>query len=178
MSAFWSMFWFKPFQNFLRKIAIFRKFDHWSEILSMSAGRPLSQGVCPPLSSVQYHAACCLTVCSIPQGCSVTKQGASQLRRLQSSSLRCSYLIGATQLGWYRGSALVGCKAGQCSILFSARQSIEVLLTAHPAHLYCWQQKGRYPAHPNTAGCGKGYTPHVQTAGGGKNTPCTSIDGC
>ena len=49
MSAFWSMFWFKPFRNFLRKIAIFRKFDHWSEILSMSAGRPLSQGVCPPL---------------------------------------------------------------------------------------------------------------------------------
>ena len=49
MSAFWSMFWFKPFQNFLRKIAIFRNFDLWSEILSMSAGRPLSQGVCPPL---------------------------------------------------------------------------------------------------------------------------------
>jgi hypothetical protein len=54
MSAFWSMFWFKPFRNFLRKIAIFRKFDHWSEILSMSAGRPLSQGVCPPLLSAQY----------------------------------------------------------------------------------------------------------------------------
>ncbi len=50
MSAFWSMFWFKPFRNFLRKIAIFRNFDHWSEILSMSAGRPLSQGVCPPPS--------------------------------------------------------------------------------------------------------------------------------
>ena len=49
MSAFWSMFWFKPFRNFLRKNAIFRRFDHWSEILSMSAGRPLSQGVCPPL---------------------------------------------------------------------------------------------------------------------------------
>jgi hypothetical protein len=49
MSAFWSMFWFKPFRNFLRKIAIFRKFYHWSEILSMSAGRPLIQGVCPPL---------------------------------------------------------------------------------------------------------------------------------
>jgi hypothetical protein len=49
MSAFWSMFWFKPFRNFLRKIAIFRNFDHWSELLSMSAGRPLSQGVCPPL---------------------------------------------------------------------------------------------------------------------------------
>ncbi len=51
MSAFWSMFWFKPFRNFLRKIAIFRRFDHWSEILSMSAGRPLSQGVCPPLQN-------------------------------------------------------------------------------------------------------------------------------
>ena len=50
MSAFWSMFWFKPFRNFLRKIAIFRNFDHWSELLSMSAGRPLSQGVCPPLT--------------------------------------------------------------------------------------------------------------------------------
>ena len=50
MSAFWSMFWFKPFRNFLRKIAIFRTFDHWSEILSLSAGRPLSQGVCPALA--------------------------------------------------------------------------------------------------------------------------------
>ena len=49
MSAFWSMFWFKPFRNFLRKITIFRNFDQWSEILSMSDGRPLSQGVCPPL---------------------------------------------------------------------------------------------------------------------------------
>jgi hypothetical protein len=50
MSAFWSMFWFKSFRNFLRKIAIFRTFDHWSEILSLSAGRPLSQGVCPALA--------------------------------------------------------------------------------------------------------------------------------
>ncbi len=33
MSAFWSMFWFKPFRNFLQKIVIFRTFDHWSEIL-------------------------------------------------------------------------------------------------------------------------------------------------
>jgi hypothetical protein len=49
MSAFWSMFWFKPFRNFLRKIAIFRNFDHWSEILSLSAGWPISQDVCPPL---------------------------------------------------------------------------------------------------------------------------------
>jgi hypothetical protein len=49
MSAFWSMFWFKPFRNFLRKITIFRNFDQWSEILSMSDGRPLSQGVCPSL---------------------------------------------------------------------------------------------------------------------------------
>ena len=49
MSAFWSMFWFKPFRNFLRKIAIFRNFDLWSEILSMSDGRPLSQDACPPL---------------------------------------------------------------------------------------------------------------------------------
>ena len=51
MSAFWSMFWFKPFRNFLRKITIFRTFDQWSEILSMSDGRPLSQGVCPSLPS-------------------------------------------------------------------------------------------------------------------------------
>jgi hypothetical protein len=43
------MFWFKPFRNFLRKITIFRNFDQWSEILSMSDGRPLSQGVCPSL---------------------------------------------------------------------------------------------------------------------------------
>jgi hypothetical protein len=50
VSAFWSMFWFKPFRNFLRKIAIFRNFDYWSEILSMSADRPISQGVCPPLT--------------------------------------------------------------------------------------------------------------------------------
>jgi hypothetical protein len=33
------MFWFKPFRNFLRKITIFRNFDQWSEILSMSDGR-------------------------------------------------------------------------------------------------------------------------------------------
>jgi hypothetical protein len=45
----WSMFWFKSFRKFFRKIAIFRNFDHWSEILSMSAGRPLGQGVCPSL---------------------------------------------------------------------------------------------------------------------------------
>ena len=50
MSAFWSMFWFKPFRNFLRKITIFRYFDQWSEILSMSDGRPLGQG-CPSLSN-------------------------------------------------------------------------------------------------------------------------------
>ncbi len=50
MSGLWSMFWFKSFRNFFRKIAIFRNFDHWSEILSMSAGRPISQGVCPPLT--------------------------------------------------------------------------------------------------------------------------------
>jgi hypothetical protein len=49
MSGLWSMFWFKSFRKFFRKIAIFRNFDHWSEILSMSAGRPISQGVCPPL---------------------------------------------------------------------------------------------------------------------------------
>ena len=48
--AFWSMFWFKPFRNFLRKITILRNFDQWSEILSVSAGRPLGQGVCPSLN--------------------------------------------------------------------------------------------------------------------------------
>jgi hypothetical protein len=51
MSGLWSMFWFKSFRKFFRKIAIFQNFDHWSEILSMSAGRPISQGVCPPLSA-------------------------------------------------------------------------------------------------------------------------------
>ncbi len=49
MSGLWSMFWFKSFRNFFRKIAIFRNFDHWSEILSLSADRPISQDVCPPL---------------------------------------------------------------------------------------------------------------------------------
>ncbi len=44
------MFWFKSFRKFFRKIVIFCTFDHWSEILSLSAGRPISQGVCPPLS--------------------------------------------------------------------------------------------------------------------------------
>jgi hypothetical protein len=43
------MFWFKPFRNFLRKFTIFRNFDQWSEISSMSDGRPSSQGVCPSL---------------------------------------------------------------------------------------------------------------------------------
>jgi hypothetical protein len=54
MSAFWSMFWFKPFRNFLRKFTIFRNFDQWSEILSMSDGRPLSQGVCPSLGPLSW----------------------------------------------------------------------------------------------------------------------------
>ena len=45
MSGLWSGFWFKSF----RKIVIYCTFDHWSEILSLSAGRPISQGVCPPL---------------------------------------------------------------------------------------------------------------------------------
>jgi hypothetical protein len=49
MSGLWSMFWFKSFRKFFRKIAIFRNFDHWSEILSLSADRPISQDVCPPL---------------------------------------------------------------------------------------------------------------------------------
>ncbi len=49
MSGLWSMSWFKSFRKFFRKIAIFCTFDHWSEILSLSAGRPISQGVCPPL---------------------------------------------------------------------------------------------------------------------------------
>ena len=49
MSAFWSMFWCTPFRNFLRKKTIFRNFDQWSEIWSVSAGRPLGQGVCPSL---------------------------------------------------------------------------------------------------------------------------------
>jgi hypothetical protein len=43
------MFWFKSFRKFFRKIVIFRNFDHWSEILSVSAGQPLGQGVCPSL---------------------------------------------------------------------------------------------------------------------------------
>ncbi len=50
MSALWSMFWFKSLQRFFRKITIFCTFDHWSEILSLSAGRPISQDACPPLA--------------------------------------------------------------------------------------------------------------------------------
>ncbi len=49
------MFWLKSFRKFFRKIAIFRNFDHWSEILSMSAGRPLGQGVCPSLPVSHKH---------------------------------------------------------------------------------------------------------------------------
>ena len=49
MSGLWSGFWFKSFRKFFRKIVIFRNFDHWSEILSLSADRPISQDVCPPL---------------------------------------------------------------------------------------------------------------------------------
>jgi hypothetical protein len=37
MSGLWSMFWFKSFRKFF---GIFRNFDHWSEILSLSADRP------------------------------------------------------------------------------------------------------------------------------------------
>jgi hypothetical protein len=54
MSAFWSMFWCTPFRNFLRKFTIFRNFDQWSEILSMSDGRPSSQGVCPSLLTITH----------------------------------------------------------------------------------------------------------------------------
>ena len=60
MSAFWSMFWFKSFRNFLRKIAIFRTFDHWSEILYWSAGRPIIQDVCPPLICRRSKHSSCL----------------------------------------------------------------------------------------------------------------------
>ncbi len=49
------MFWFKPFRNFLRKITIFRNFDQWSEILSVSDGRPLSQ-VFPSLAVATHQA--------------------------------------------------------------------------------------------------------------------------
>ena len=49
MSEIGRCFGLHLFEKFFRKIAIFRNFDHWSEILSMSAGRPISQGVCPPL---------------------------------------------------------------------------------------------------------------------------------
>ncbi len=47
-----------------------------------------------------YDAANSLAVCSIAQGCSVIKKGASKLRGLQStgSSLRCSYLKGQSSL--------------------------------------------------------------------------------
>ena len=50
MSAFWSMFWCTPFRNFSRKNTIFRKFRPVVEILSVSDGRPWSQGVCPSLT--------------------------------------------------------------------------------------------------------------------------------
>ncbi len=59
MSGLWSMFWYKSFRKFFRKIAIFRNFDHWSEILSMSAGRPISQGVCPPLPHIPPRGLAC-----------------------------------------------------------------------------------------------------------------------
>ncbi len=49
MSGLWSMFWFKSFRKNFRKITIFCTFDHWSEILSLSAGRPISQDACPAL---------------------------------------------------------------------------------------------------------------------------------
>jgi hypothetical protein len=49
------MFRFRSFRIFCEKIAIFRTFDHWSEILSMSAGRPLGQGVCPSLGESQFQ---------------------------------------------------------------------------------------------------------------------------
>ncbi len=52
MSGLCSMFWFKSFRNFFWKITIFCTFDHWSEILSLSAGRPISQDACPALPSV------------------------------------------------------------------------------------------------------------------------------
>ncbi len=51
------MFWFKPFRDFLRKFTIFRNFHQWSEILSMSDGRPSSQGVCPSLGVPEFL--CC-----------------------------------------------------------------------------------------------------------------------
>jgi hypothetical protein len=51
------MFWFKSFRKIFRKIAIFRNFDHWSEILSVSAGGPLGQGVCPSLG-IPYVVRC------------------------------------------------------------------------------------------------------------------------
>ncbi len=50
MSGLWSMFWFKSFQKFFQKIMIFCTFDHRSEILSLSAGRPISQDACPALA--------------------------------------------------------------------------------------------------------------------------------
>ncbi len=50
MSGLWSMFWFKSFRKFFLKIMIFCTFDHWSEILSLSAGRPISQDACPALA--------------------------------------------------------------------------------------------------------------------------------
>jgi hypothetical protein len=56
------MFWFKSFRKFFRKIAIFRNFDHWSEILSMSAGRPLGQVVCPSLITGHSVNVCFLCV--------------------------------------------------------------------------------------------------------------------
>ncbi len=51
MSGLWSMFWFKSFRKIFRKILIFCTFDHWSEILSLTAGRPISQDACPALLS-------------------------------------------------------------------------------------------------------------------------------
>jgi len=47
MSGLWSMFWFKSFRKFFRKIAIFRKFDHWSEILSDVGWSTIKSGCLP-----------------------------------------------------------------------------------------------------------------------------------
>ncbi len=99
MSAFWSMFWFKPFWNFLRKIAIFRNFDHWSELLSMLAGRPLSQGVCPPLSPALH------LQCGVMQGLLDRDYRTIIPRRAADSSL-CWQPLTYAWAGWgtYTGS--------------------------------------------------------------------------
>ncbi len=95
MSAFWSLFWCTPFRNFSRKNTIFRKFRPVVEILSVSDGRPWSQGVCPslvtaPLSSSYRQGRTPCWVGSLRPSASVsTGPNKKILRRLAYTFITC-----------------------------------------------------------------------------------------